>query len=168
MERLNPGDKKVIEAFLARKEHTSKKLYTDGKQLDIQALGGIDIAHWNGSFVEIARHRPSGRSDQVVIRGLRRMADPGVIKNKDGTISSRDSSMSKLRAASEELGRVVVAAERSGLALKMQKFLELGEVMAKAFNKEPDLAISCILDETDFDISNRHLKELREILTRIS
>ena len=72
MQRLNPGDKKVIRAFTEKKSASSKKLETDGKRLDGAWGGGRGIAEWRGGKIQF---RDLGsKSAQIVQNAVRKEA----------------------------------------------------------------------------------------------
>jgi hypothetical protein len=70
--RLSPASKKVISAFLDKKEASSKKLSTDGKTLDGNWMGGSRICSWKGG--KIVCHDVGSRAAQTVQRAVKKMA----------------------------------------------------------------------------------------------
>ena len=71
--RLSPKDKKVIESFIDEKSNDSKKLYTNGKQLDGLWIGGNNIAYWNRDG-KIEFTNLTSRAEQTVQRVIKKMA----------------------------------------------------------------------------------------------
>lgn len=71
--RLSPKDKKVIMAFLDKKDMDSKKLSSERGQLDGMWMGGSKIAWWNkAGKIEIGPI--GGRAAQTVAKFLRKNA----------------------------------------------------------------------------------------------
>lgn len=71
---LSKADKRVIMAFLDKQKASSKKIESTGTQLDGLWMGGTNIAHWKDDKVVIGENRPHGRSDQTIIRFIRKHA----------------------------------------------------------------------------------------------
>ena len=70
--RLSSKDKFVIAAFTDGVKAESKKLYTDGKQLDGLWMGGNKIAYWKNGQIHLGPN--ASRSIQTVQRALQKYA----------------------------------------------------------------------------------------------
>lgn len=79
--KMNTGSKKVIQAFFDKKSAESKKLSTDGKTLNGDWMGGNDLAHWKEDKIEVGKNRPHVRSDQTIIRWMKKNSHVEVMDN---------------------------------------------------------------------------------------
>lgn len=70
--RLGKPDKRVILAFTEKKSESSRKLETDGKNLEGLWMGGKNIAWWENDKIHIGPI--TSRAVQTVVRALRREA----------------------------------------------------------------------------------------------
>lgn len=70
---LGKADKAVIDAFIDGNSAESKKLITDGRRLDGLWMGGNGLASNNGGNIVLGEGRPHVKSDEVVIRALKKM-----------------------------------------------------------------------------------------------
>jgi Zn finger protein HypA/HybF involved in hydrogenase expression len=68
--RLGKPDKRVLNAFSEKEAADSKKLTTDGKQLDGNWIGGRKIAWWEGDKVYV---RTSSRTEVTIVRALKKV-----------------------------------------------------------------------------------------------
>jgi GNAT superfamily N-acetyltransferase len=69
---LSPRDKKVIDAFVARKKASSPTLDSDGRRLH-RSVGNEDVARWMGDRI-VETSTESTRHDQTILRYLRKKA----------------------------------------------------------------------------------------------
>lgn len=78
--RLSPLDKKVIEAFVHKKDLSPEQslLSTDGRSLLKHGMGGEKVAVWRGPQIAIVS-TVSAKSDEVVIRYLTKVAGKGLV-----------------------------------------------------------------------------------------
>jgi len=80
---LTKLDKRVLMAFIDQKSGESKRLTSDGERLDGNWLGGNKIAYWVDGKMEFGEGRPHGRSDQTIIRFLRKNTPKFWLKEKN-------------------------------------------------------------------------------------
>jgi hypothetical protein len=71
--RLGKTDKAVIQAFLAHRPASSKKLHTDGTRLDGLWMGGNNIAAWSGH--EVVFRDVGSKAAESVQRAVRKAAE---------------------------------------------------------------------------------------------
>jgi hypothetical protein len=72
MFKLTKTDKKVIDAFLDQRPAESKKLWTNGVQLDGLWMGGTGVAEWRGR--KIVFRDLGSRAAQTVQRAIEKKA----------------------------------------------------------------------------------------------
>lgn len=71
---LGAKDKAVLDAFGNKKAAEGKKLSTDGTTLDGNWMGGKKLAFWQGEKIHFGAGRPHVKSDEVVMRAIRKYA----------------------------------------------------------------------------------------------
>ena len=64
---LKAADRRVLDAFLSRKEATGKRMYTDGRTLTLDWFMGGPFAEWAGTTLRL-RRAPGTRSENTVLR----------------------------------------------------------------------------------------------------
>lgn len=86
--KLRPTDKKVIAAFVDQKSAESRKLTSDGEQLDGNWMGGNKISYWKGG--KIYNSPVGSRSAQTVVRALRKIAPSSLVVGAYEDVADED------------------------------------------------------------------------------
>ena len=76
--KVTPADMKVLKAFVAQKAASSKALSTNGKTLDIEGMGGKDVAVWTPGG-QVIFPDTGKRSAQTIERALRKLLPKSAI-----------------------------------------------------------------------------------------
>ena len=77
---LKTADKKVLVAFSNQKKAEGHLLSSDGKTLEKLGMGRQKIAWWDGHYVHVEPSLPHVKSDEVIIRALRKVIPKNWLK----------------------------------------------------------------------------------------
>jgi hypothetical protein len=80
---LGDPDKKVVRAFYKKSPAEGKMLTTDGKVLEKNGLGGSNFAKWEGDKIVIDPTRPHVKSDEDILRYMRKYIPSGSLAPHD-------------------------------------------------------------------------------------
>lgn len=84
---LTKKDKKVVLAFLDKEPLSAKWLHTDGKMIEKMGMGTQVYAKWDGSKIKFVGETQV-KSDEMIIRYLKKTVPKGLWKNPDDVIAS--------------------------------------------------------------------------------
>ncbi len=74
---LKPKDKKVVEAFQAKKALEGSLISTDGRKLTKNGMGGGTFAEWKGSKIVLDPNRPMVKNDEPIIHYMKKAIPKG-------------------------------------------------------------------------------------------
>lgn len=86
---LKAKDKKVIKAFADQKPAEGHLLSTDGKTLEKLGMGRQKIAWWKGYDVHVFPSLPHVKSDEVILRALRKAIPKNWLKEGTGDTTAK-------------------------------------------------------------------------------